>query len=328
MFIERNGIPILLTEEETETIYSQMSWFAFLQRIVGYLAELYKIDVSGREATPARIGLSDAKNAESEKDSEQIKNLERFYDVYGLRFSLFDSLLGISPARMEQSPGPVYQLLSNIGKRVEEELEDSNGGRSEHDVCMEVIAEYEAKLESCHDEIVPIGMFAISSGAIRISEFSEAELNSSGAVFRATRGAWQAAVNMSKHGMEMYPSFLLLKSDSYGIPFEELIDQVLVKSGELVTEASDQIVIENGIIACGDIRYIGNPASVGITPDSGSIAKYISKYRSSVLSYPFATVLPSGIVSASGMGEGAYDVYPIKNDSGEMVACVIDFFCG
>jgi len=134
---------------------------------------------------------------------------------------------------------------------------------------------------------------------------------------------WKTAVQIVRRGdgdiEGLVPAFLLAKAQSCPFSFQQMPEQVFL------WPKKQNIFADIGILGRFDKKYYQDLTSFGIPPLSSKNERWIKACDDLLMEYPNACVLPHGVISSSGEGEGLYDAYYLKNSEGRIIAVALDF---
>lgn len=308
MDIIRNDESFVLSMEELREAAYEWNHLCRMQRIVGYLADYYDLPLSASQMTEASSA-----------------NLEAFYATYHLPFCpLVDYAYNCPIENLVECPDQAYLFLSTLAQSYEQD---------EH---LSLLPEEEAfrimfqdKESSSADEagsnIVSLGIFIQGTSSMVVGDPSvpndEAYICT---VSNIKPGIWTAAVQeVLSTNIDQPPriSLLLAKSARCPYTFQQMVEQLFFWE-----HYHSSVTTMNGAIGLYDAHYYQDPTSFGVSPlDKNGEAFWINACLEMTLEYPGAGILPHGVVSSSGDGEGSYDVYLLRDAGGSIIAIAVDF---
>ena len=174
-----------------------------------------------------------------------------------------------------------------------------------------------------------IGTFEVKSGVMRISDLCyQKDTWCAGTISPCRKGTWTAAVVYDNDG---YVLMLVVKSAS--IKGNNLFDHLTVDENryswnEAVWEMADiDVGVDSG--QCGffdDEHFLDNEIFQGCSPAKSQYGDaFYNHCCDATLSDSRAGVIPYGVVSSSGYGDGSYRAFIHKNTKGDITAATIIF---
>lgn len=307
MNIVRNNNTIPLTFAELREAAQEWSHLGLMQRIIEHLASYYDLPLV------------------SSKTDEDDPKLAAFYNTYHLPFqSIIESAYGCELEDIANSPNQVFLFLSMLAQNYEHG--EYPPSFSEEESFMLMFRERDGQASDLEVQSTPVGLgvFVQSCDTIIIGDPSVPKDNDGLCVLQnVDLGLWSSAVYevaLPNFPNEQRVALLLSKSQRCPYTFQQMVEQMFFWK-----KVPNGILTGNGAIGLFDTRYYQDPTSLGIPPVEAGCQRWIQHCIDVTLDYPYAGVLPHGIISSSGEGEGAYDAYYLRDSDGKVVGVVLDY---
>jgi len=296
--------------DEVREAAQEWNHLCLMKRLVKYLSDYYDVPLS---VTPT---------AEA-----SLPNLQGFYNTYRLPFCfVVEWAYNCEPEQLVDCPDQVFLFLSSLAHSYE--TDESLHDLPEEEAFTLIFRERDALAQARDDfesTLVKLGMFVQSSDTLVVGDPSvPKDEDSLCTIPKVERGMWSAAVldvARCSSPEEQKVSFLLAKSMSCSYSFQQILEQVFFWK-----TVPFRVVAMNGVVGLFDLKSYQDPTVFGhapLTKDAGDI--WAKACVNATYDYPYAGILPHGVISCSGEGEGAYDVYYLCNSSGSVVAVVVDY---
>ena len=308
MEITFNQVPYALSALELRKASEEWEHLCLMHRIVSYLADYYNLPLSLHLTT-----------------KEQQSNLLRFYNLYHLPFETLVKVHEDPVEALTDCPDQIYLFLSSLAQTYESEILGTS--ISEEEAFRMLLSDKEAQAldREIPSQCIQFGFFIQTSSPILICDpFTPKNDPNLTRLDFPEEGAWQTAVQMIEpDGGDALDgplvSFLLAKSSACPFTFQQMLEQAFL------WPRIQKVFTDSGVIGLFDSKYYQDPTSFGMPPVAGAGARWSKVCADLVLDFPNACIFPHGIVSCSGMGEGLYDAYFLRNAAGKVAAVAVDF---
>ena len=307
MEIVRNGENISLTTSELRSAAKEWEHLCLMQRIVKYLARYYHLPLSANGVT-----------------EEQRKGMDAFYDMYHIPFeAIVSSAYGCDVENLSACSDQVYIFLSSLAQTYEEDETLSSMPEEEGFMLLLRDKEGQAPNKEIPTQWVGMGVFSQTSERMVIGDPYACKSNPGLATLMCpTAGLWSTAVQLvvrtDKQEQPMV-AMLFAKAQSCPYSFRQLQEQMFF------WRKANTVATGSGVVGIFDEAYFQDPTLLGIPPMIGSAEKWADACVELTNSYPYAGVLPHGVVSCSGAGEGQYDAYYLRDAKGRVMAIAVDY---
>lgn len=309
MEIIRGNKSYSLTIDEVKEAAQEWEHLLLMQRIVKYLADYYDLPLSADQHIDA---LED--------------NLARFYETYHFPFSLIvDSAYDCEPEDLVNCPDQVYLFLSTLAQSYDHDEDLSE--LPEEDAFRLMFQEKETQINfvESNSKIINLGIYIQNSDKLVIGDPSIPNDHTYLCQFKdVLRGVWSCAVSEVTDSVQPFNqqvSYLLAKSDECPFTFQQMLEQLFFWN-----TYPNSITTMNGAVGLFDAKYYQDPTTFGKLPvTKDSVHCWVDQCLGVTLEYPYAGILPHGVISSSGAGEGSYDAYYMCNIAGNIIAIVVDF---
>lgn len=292
---------------ELKKAAEEWDYLCLMQRIISHISYYYQLPLSHKAAT-----------------AYEKKNLERFYDLYHIPF---ESLVKVYESPVESlvdCPDQVYLFLSSLAQSYKNEVDPNLPERASF---VTFLRDKELQFEDrgTPERCTQLGFFIQSSDTILVCDPATPKADKNLSLLKnVEQGAWQAAAQIVSTDKGEVPgtpmiAFLLAKSSSCPLNFQQMLEQAFL------WPKLQNVYTDTGAMGLFDAKYYQDPTPFGIPPVHGSEKKWVKSCMELIAESPNACVLPHGVLSMSGEGEGLYDGYFLRNAAGRVIAIAVDF---
>ena len=301
--------PAIQSSASPSQNWTEAEWMhlCLMHRIISYLAMYHQLPLT--------------RDISAEKHKQKLLD---FYETYHLPF---ETLVKASESPIESlidCPDQVYLFLSSLAQTYEIDWADT--GISEEEAFLILFQEKDAQSLSREipTQCIQLGFYTQMSNQLLICDPSTSREDSNLICLSGVEpGIWRAATQIvGKEDGEINepaPAFLLAKSQTCPLSFQQIMEQAFL------WPKKQNVFTDIGILGFFDEKYYQDPTLFGIPPLSGKNDRWLKVCSDLLVEYPNACILPHGVISCSGEGEGLYDAYYLKDTKGHIIAVALDF---